>query len=124
VENPQPGSPIRIADINTDVKRDLSVSSIVLAVLIGLCVLGIAVATGKDAPELLALSCAALAVLVSVAIIRTGHSRFLNSSVASACGITLLVLGAIAAIFIFFVFTCVKMYSEPIHRDQRQHWGP
>jgi hypothetical protein len=41
VDNARPGSQIRADDINTNVKRDLSVGSIVLAVLIGLCVFGI-----------------------------------------------------------------------------------
>ena len=81
VDNAGPGSPIRAADINTDVKRHLSAGSIVLAVLIGLCVLGIAIAfyvhRFRDGGEadighlfLIAEFFAALEILVSIAIIR------------------------------------------------------
>lgn len=44
VDNPRPGFQIPAADLHTDVKRDMSVVSTVLALLIGLCVLGIAIA--------------------------------------------------------------------------------
>lgn len=44
VDNAWSGSQIRAADINTDVKRDMSRASTILAVVIGLCLLGIAIA--------------------------------------------------------------------------------
>lgn len=115
LDNPQPGSQIRFDDINTDVKRDVSAGCIVLAVLIGLCVLGIATAyfQGNPGIPLLGFSCAALALLVSIVII---HLRTpARSSVAGACSTAFLVLGAIVGIFIFFAFTCASMWKPNWH---------
>jgi hypothetical protein len=112
VDNAGSGSQIRAADINTDVKRDLNVGCIVLAVLIGLCVIGIAMAIGNNSIPFLFYSCAALAVLVSIAVIHMGYSGVRNPSVAGACIITLLVLGVIVAIFFFFFITCASLASR------------
>jgi len=110
VDNTQPGSQIRAADINTDVKRDLSVGSIVLAVLIGVCVLGIAIAffTPKEEPldiTLLMISFIGLDFLVSIAImrvlIRWGFSGVRVPSAARVFGIVLLSLGTTVAVIIF-----------------------
>lgn len=124
VNNPQPGIQIPAADINTDVKRGLSVGSIVLAVLIGLNVLGITLAcvraalraTSPSIPNTpraqeLVFYFAALDVLVSMAIIRRlgrwGNSGVRPPSIARVFGIILLSLGTIVAVSIFFFFTCL-----------------
>jgi hypothetical protein len=119
VDNPQQGFQIQAANINTDVKRYMSVSGIVLAALIGFCVFGIAIAffvpRGRHWAEtprifLLLFSFAALDVLVSIAIIRGlvrwGISGVRTPSVGRVIGIVFLSLGSIVAVIIFFFFTC------------------
>lgn len=75
VNNPWQGSQIRAADLNTDVKRDVNGGCIVLGVLMGFCVLGVATAIGNpqmhlnDQFALLFFSCLAFVVLVCIAII-------------------------------------------------------
>jgi hypothetical protein len=109
VDNPLPGSQIRADDIHTDVKRDMRVGNIVLAVLIGLCVLGIVMAIGNTAIEfgarlsLIFISGAALLVLGCIAILR-GRAR--QSKPSGACGTVFLVLGTIVAIAILGFITC------------------
>lgn len=112
VENSWPGSQIRATDINTDVKRDVSVASIVLPVLIGLCVLGAAMALfvvppGEAKAELLMFSFAPLCILIPITIIRRGISR--------TCGTVLIALGTIMACLIFFFFTCLIIAFRPHH---------
>ncbi|MHB1425266.1 MAG: hypothetical protein ACYC3I_19020 [Gemmataceae bacterium] len=120
VDNARPGSQIRAADINTDVKRDLSAGSIVLLVLIGLSVLGIAMAffipasnfeSAMGKISFLMLCFFALDVLVSIAIvrglIRWGTSGIRAPSVGRVFGIMFLSLGTIVAVIIFFFFTCL-----------------
>lgn len=125
VDNPQPGFQIRAADINTDVKRDMRAGSIVLAVLIGLCVLGIVVVCTRAAlrstspsipntprPESLVFYFAALDVLVSIAIIRRlvlGISGVRAPSAGRALGIIFLSLGTIVAVTVFLFFTCLSL---------------
>ncbi len=121
VDNPQPGFRIRAADINTEVKRDLSVGSIVLLVLIGLCVLGIAIAffsiragnRGKSPSEglwqLLIGSFLALDFFVTIAIIRWAISGGGVPSAGRLFGTAFLVLVTAVAIFIFFFFTCLSI---------------
>jgi hypothetical protein len=123
VDNPQPGFQLRAADIATDVKRGLSVGSIVLAVLIGLCVFGIAVGflipTPQEAYGVLVNALplmfffAALDVFVSIAIVR-GLVRWSISgsrtpTVGKVLGITFLSLGTIVAVVIFFFGTCMAL---------------
>ncbi len=129
VDNPRPGMQIRAPDLDTDVKRDVSVGSIVLAVLIGLCVLGIALAffvghhsQGKGEGGLgegifsllLLMNCfGALDILVSIAIIRWLIRRRISGvrepSVGRVVGIAFLSLGTVAAVVVFFFFTCVGL---------------
>jgi hypothetical protein len=120
VDNVWPGSQIRAANLDTDVKRDISVGSIVLPILIGLCVLGIALAflsslgANGGASIVLAFTLlflfAVLEVLVSIAIIRGmvrwGISGVRSPSAARMLGITFLSLGTVAAVVIFFFCTC------------------
>jgi hypothetical protein len=125
MDNAGPGNQIRAADINTDVKRDLGVGGIILAVLIGLCALGIAIAfltpkmgdnkSGDTSILLLAYSCAALAVLGSIAIIRWGISSIRGPLVVKVFGIAFMVLGTIVAIFIFFFFACASLWKPTWH---------
>lgn len=120
-----PGSQIRAADINTDVRRDLSKVSIVLAALVGICVVGIAIgffvidnAGGPPNFALLMFSFAALDVVVSIAIVRClvrwGASGDRALSVASVFGILLLSLFAIVAVVVFFFFVCGVMVVSKI----------
>lgn len=112
VENAWPGSQIRADDINTDVKRDIRAGSIVLAALIGLCVLGTAIALfvvppGDAKAELLMFSFAPLCILIPITMIRRGIPR--------TCGIVLIALGTIMACLIFFFFTCLIIAFGPHH---------
>ena len=112
VDNPQPGFQIRAGDIDTDVKRDVSAVSLVLAVLIGLCVVGVAMALfvvppGEEKVVLMMFSSAPICVLIPITIIRRGSAR--------TCGIVLLVLGTLMAAFIFFFFTCLIVAFRPHH---------
>jgi hypothetical protein len=121
VDNARSGREIRAAEIDTDVKRDLSVGSIVLMVLIGFCVIGIAIAfffslgqsgAASIGPALaLMFLFAVLEVLVSIAIIRGmvrwGISGVRSPSTARVIGITFLSLGTAAAVVIFFFYTCL-----------------
>jgi hypothetical protein len=111
VSNPWPGSQIRAADINTDVKRDVNVGCISLAVLMGLCFLGIIMAIGNKDFGGLFISGAALLVLGSIAIIRRRDRRD-NSG--GTVGFVLLVLGTIVAIAIFGFFCCVAGVGESL----------
>lgn len=122
VDNPRSGFRLRAADINTNVKRNLSVGSIILLVLIGLCVLGIAAVlvnkwrnkwTGYDKigyAFLLMWLFAALDVLVGIAIIRwlylSGFSGVRVSTVGGILGVIFLSLGLIVTVVTFFGFTC------------------
>jgi hypothetical protein len=123
VDNTKPGFQIQAADINTDVKRDVSIGSIVLAVLIGLCVVGVAVGFSIPTPQEaygvfvnavpMMFAFAGLDVLVSIAIIR-GLVRWSISgsrtpSVGKVLGITFLSLGSIVAVAIFFFGTCMAL---------------
>lgn len=129
VDNPRPAAPIRAPEIDTDVKRDVSVGTIVLAVLIGLCLLGIVIAFsryragGGRRPTdplsfalLMAFIFSVLDVLVSIAIVRGlvrwGTSGNRGASVGKILGITLLSLGSVVAAVIFLFFTCVVLVSD------------
>lgn len=106
VANPQPGFQTPVPDINTDVERDLKMGNDVLAVLIVVCILGIAMAIfvvnrGEAKAALIMFSSAALCILIPLAILRTGSVR--------TCGIVFLLLGTFMAIFIFVVFTCLRV---------------
>jgi hypothetical protein len=117
MDNAWPGSHIRADDINTDVKSDLSVGSIVLAVLMGLCVLGMAMAIGNTAILFaerlvnLFISGAALLVLGCIAIIRRRGRR---GNDGETVGTVFLVLGTIVAIAIFGFFCCAAGVSESL----------
>lgn len=102
----------RVVDIDTDVKHDLKAGNIVLTLLTGLCVLGVATALfvvppGESKVVLMMFTAAPLCVLIPIAIMRRGS--------ASTCGIVFLVLGTIMAIFIFFFFTCLMLAFRPHH---------
>jgi hypothetical protein len=124
VEPGRPASQIQRAEINTDVRRDLSVGSIVLTVLIGLCVLGISIVLfmstdwggGYRSISIafaLMFPFAGLDVLVSIAIIRGFLRRGVfdsdNPGFGTALGIMFLSLGTIGAVCIFFFFTCLGL---------------
>jgi hypothetical protein len=124
VDNPQSTFQIQAADIDTDVKRGLSLGSIILAVLIGLCVLGIIMAflalrTGKGdfgAGISLLFCFALLDALVGIAIVRGlihwGISGVRSPSVGRVIGIVFLSLGTMVAAVIFFFFTCVFLMIQ------------
>jgi hypothetical protein len=124
MDNPQPGFQIRAADIDTDVRRDMNIVSIILAVLIGLCVLGIVIAlivpakNGDATVFLMMSSFGALDVLVSIAIvrgfIRWGASGTRGPSVGKVFGIMFLALGSIVAVVVFFFFTCLGLVMGKI----------
>jgi hypothetical protein len=125
VDNPRSELQIPVAELDTDVKRDISVTSIVLVVLIGLCVLGITTAfflfqNPSIALNVLVVCSTALAVLIVVAIVRGllrwGMSGAKAPIIAAVVGIPFLVLGSIAAVFLFLFVTCMKML------DPKQ-WG-
>lgn len=117
VDNPQPGFQIQAADIDTNVKRDVSVVSIILAVLIALCVLGIAIGAvspgGDTSFSVLMFSFAALDLFVSIAIIRGmvrwGVSGVRTPSIARVVGYVFLALGTSVAVVIVFFFTCLPL---------------
>lgn len=123
VDNSWPGSQIQVANLNTDVRRDVNVGSIVLAVLIILCVIGVVagflIPTPKEAYGVfvnavpLMFCFALLDVLVSIAIIRALVRRSVYGthapSVGKVLGIVLLSLGTIVAVIIFFFGTCMAL---------------
>jgi hypothetical protein len=130
VVNPYPGFQVRVADINTDVKRDLNVGNIVLLVLTGLCVLGLATAAFRfrfygqiDAVTTFVGFSAALGLLLIIAIIR-GMVRSISAGrigpyvpiIAGTLTITLIimtfVLVTIVAGFVFFLAACGKMLGH------------
>ena len=131
VDNPQPGFQIRFADIDTDVKRGLSVGTIVLAALIGLSIIGVTMSHlylygrfGKPSdPQGLAVilfmfSFFSLDVLVSIAIvrglIRWGISGDRVPSVGRVLGIVFLSLGTVVAVVIFLFFTCLALITDKV----------
>jgi hypothetical protein len=126
LDNPWPGSQIRAADISTDVKRDVNVGSIVVAVLMGICLLGIIMPSENKEFSGLFISGAALLVLVCFAIIR-GRDRRDNSrrrdrrdnsggtaGFVFTVGIVFLVIGTLVAIAIFGFFCCAASVNESL----------
>jgi hypothetical protein len=127
VDNPRPGVQIQAPDLDTCVKRDVSVGTIVLAVLIGFCLLGIAIAflydrVGGRSPTdpisfalLMVFIFSVLEVLVSIAIVHGlvhwGTSGNRGPSIGRVFGITLLSLVSISAAVIFLFFTCVALVN-------------
>ena len=119
VDNVRSTSQIQAPQLNTDVKRDLRAASIVLAVLMGLCVLGIALAIwggmmgsgtmpSDTQAGLLYYSFFALFVLVCIAIAR----GLVRRGRIGVLGGILLVLGTIASVVIFFFFACMIAVSR------------
>ncbi len=118
MNSPGSGFQVQPADINTNVKRGLSVGSIVLAALIGLCILGITAAyfstregeRGIGRSFYLVIFFVALDILVGIAIVRVlsrwGSSGVRPASEARVLGIALLTLGTVLAVIVFFFFTC------------------
>lgn len=105
VDNPHPGSQIQADDLNTDVKRDVKGSSIALAVLIGLCVCGILMATRL---AYLVYLCV-IPLLVLSAIIRFAWKRTSDTGASTAgrvVSVLFIVLGTIVAIVIFVFVAC------------------
>jgi hypothetical protein len=105
VDNAHPGFQIRAADLNTDVKRDTKVGSIVLAVLIGLCVCGIVMATRFAYSVWLGV----IPVLVLSAIILLawkGTSGSTASTAGKVVSVLFIVLGTIVAFVIFVFVAC------------------
>lgn len=112
VNNPWQGSQVRADDINTEVKRDVNVGCMVLAALIGFCVLGwvLAVSQGESGSTLAGFSCIALVALVGIASIY-GLIRWRSSFVGSPfaqnmLGCAVLAVGTLVAIYIFVVISC------------------
>lgn len=126
VDNAWPGSSIRAADINTDVKRDTKVGSIVLAALLGLWVLGMVITfiapvkhTGEAEISWLSLLMylsAGLAVVVGIAFVRgltqSGSSDDRTPSAGRVLGILFLFLGTIVALALFGFFACAVGVSR------------
>lgn len=111
VDNPQPGFQIRAADINTDVKNDLKGGCIALALLIGLCVCGIVMATRFAYLVWLGV----IPVLVLSGIIYVAWKGTSGSSVSTAgriISVLFIVLGTIVAIAIFGFFACAIAISN------------
>jgi hypothetical protein len=105
VDNAWPGSQIRADDINTNVKRDVSVGSIVLAVLIGLCVLGIVMATRFA--YLVWLGVIPVLVLSGIILLAwKGTSGSTASTAGRVVSVLFIVLGTIAALVIFVFVAC------------------
>lgn len=122
VNNPWPGSSVQAPELDTDVKRDLSVGSWVLAILIGICVLGVLLTLfaprGSETYEIekaiwLMCAFAVLDVLVSIAlirrIVRVGTAGVHSVSVGRVIGLVLLSLGTVVAVVAFFFATCFVM---------------
>ncbi len=118
MNSPGPGFQVQPADINTNVKGGLSVGSIVLAALIGLCILGITAAyfstregeSGIVRDLNLAILFAALDILIGIAIIRGlvrwGFWGTRTSSAGRELAFLFLAFGTIVAAIIFFFFAC------------------
>lgn len=115
VGNPQPGSRIRAPEINIDVKRDENVGCIVLAVLFGLCVLGIAMSSSFG--PLIFLGVIGLLVIIAMfrSLLRGSAFSAQASAFEKALGILFLVLGTCVAVIIFGLFACAALW--------RPHWG-
>lgn len=112
MNNPWPTGQIRFADINTDVKREVNEGGIVLAVLIGLCVLGIVLMPTRFA--YLAYF-GVIPVLVLSAIIRLAWKRTSGTAVSTAqrvVSVLFIVCGTIVAIAIFVFFACAIAISN------------
>ncbi|MGH7174501.1 MAG: hypothetical protein ACRELG_29900 [Gemmataceae bacterium] len=115
VDNAWPGSQIRADDIDTDVKRDVNVGSIVLAVLMGLCVLGISI-TSSFGPLIFLGAIAGLVIIAFIrSIFRAGASSAPASIVEKAIRILFLVFGTIVAIVIFVIYACAMAFRGPYH---------
>lgn len=114
VDNAWPGSQILAYDLNTDVKRDVKGGSIALAVLIGLCVCGIIMATRLAYLVYFGV----IPVLVLSAIIRLawrGTSGTAVSTTERAISVLFIVLGTIVAIVIFVFFACSIAVGTMVH---------
>jgi hypothetical protein len=110
VENPLAGVQPATAGINTDVRRDLSAGTIVLAVLIGLCVIGasgcvIGASVAEGMPYgLRGLFCSLMLVLSFFVVLLSGRREL---SVARVIGLAfLLSIITVVAFVIFFWVTC------------------
>jgi hypothetical protein len=111
VDNPHPGTPIQVADLNTDVKRDVKGGCIALAVLIGLCVCGILMATRVAYLVYFGV----IPVLVLSAIIRLAWKGTSGTAVSTAgrvVSVLFIVLGTIVAIVIFVYVACAIAISN------------
>jgi hypothetical protein len=105
VNNPQPGIHIRVADIDTDVKRDLKGGCIALALLIGLCVCGIVMATRFA--YLVWLGVIPVLVLSGIILLAwKGTSGSTASTAGRVVSVLFIVLGTIAALVIFVFAAC------------------
>lgn len=111
VENTRPGFPIRAPDINTDVKGDVKGGCIALAILVGLCVCGIAMASRLAYLVYLGV----IPVLVLSAIIYLAWKGTSGSTVSTAgrvISVLFIVLGSIVAFAIFVFFACAIAISN------------
>jgi hypothetical protein len=124
VDNPVAGVRLSLPSIDTDVRRDLGAGSIALGVLIGLCLLGVALSfvfskrTVESALGFLLfmmLCFTALDVLVSIACVRAlwrwGMSGIRTPSVGRILGLTVLSIGTVGAVVVFFFVTCFALAS-------------
>jgi hypothetical protein len=121
VDNPAPGLGPTAGDIHSDVRRDLRLGGIVLAVLIALCILGASLAFVRPGGEyaklelayVLGFIFAALDILVTIAcaiaLWRWGLSGVGDPSARAILGILFLILATIVAVVIFFFATCVAL---------------
>lgn len=112
VDNPRQVTQIQATSINTDVKRDMKGGSIELVVLIGICVVGIALAASLGPLLFIVVP----AVLVIIAIIRSLNRKHASSASRSIAErllfIVFIVLGTIVAIAIFVFFACAIAISN------------
>jgi hypothetical protein len=123
---------VRRGGLEAEVRREWSVTSVVLAVLIGLCVVGIILSWigARATPQreqylgqaiLLALCVAGgfaiLDLLVVIAIVRFAARKLTPSgsgaaAVGKALGLVLLLIGAIFGVLVLFFFACVAMLAD------------
>jgi hypothetical protein len=122
IDNPDADPAAPPAGVAREVGRGLSATSIVLAVLIGLCIVGIIVTYMATSPghmaglEVLVMSMylfALLDVLVSIAFVRSlwrwGLAGIRAPSAVRVLGLVGLSIATVAAVVVFFFVTCFAL---------------
>jgi hypothetical protein len=124
IDNPEADPDAPSASVAREVGRGLSLTSIVLAVLIGLCIVGIIVTfvatppghvAGLEVLVVLMYFFAFLDVLVSIAFVRSlwrwGLSGIRAPSTVRVLGLVGLSFATVAAVVVFFFITCFALAS-------------